>query len=92
MKEQIEKYTTEIQQTIISNAEELENFRLKFLSRKGIVNDLFEAFKAMPPEEKKVFGKVMNEFKNIAESKFNDVKLCQSSSISGPLAIVNPIR
>ncbi len=83
MKEKIEEYTAEIQQTLISNTEELEQFRLKFLSRKGIVNDLFEAFKAMPPEEKKVFGKVMNEFKNIAESKFNEAKEALESADEG---------
>lgn len=74
MKEQIEKYTEEIKSFVAKNAEELEQFRLKFLSRKGIVNDLFEAFKVMPPDEKKVFGKVMNEFKNIAENAFNSFK------------------
>lgn len=74
MKEQIEKYTEEIKSFVAKNADELEQFRLKFLSRKGIVNDLFEAFKAMPPEEKKVFGKVMNEFKTIAENAFNTFK------------------
>ena len=74
MKEQIEKYTEEIKNFVAKNAEELEQFRLKFLSRKGIVNDLFEAFKAMPPEEKKVFGKVMNEFKTIAENTYNSFK------------------
>lgn len=74
MKEQIEKYTEEIKNFVAKNAEDLEQFRLKFLSRKGIVNDLFEAFKAMPPEEKKVFGKVMNEFKTIAENTYNSFK------------------
>jgi phenylalanyl-tRNA synthetase alpha chain len=74
MKEQIEKHTEEIKNFVAKNADELEQFRLKFLSRKGIVNDLFEAFKAMPPEEKKVFGKVMNEFKTIAENAFNSFK------------------
>ncbi len=74
MKEDIEKYTEEIKSFVAKSADELEDFRLKFLSRKGIVNDLFEAFKAMPPEEKKNFGKVMNEFKNIAENAYNSFK------------------
>lgn len=74
MKEQIEKHTEEIKNFVAKNVDELEQFRLKFLSRKGIVNDLFEAFKAMPPEEKKVFGKVMNEFKTIAENAYNSFK------------------
>jgi phenylalanyl-tRNA synthetase alpha chain len=74
MKEVIEKYTEEIKNFVANSKEELEDFRLKFLSRKGIVNDLFEAFKAMPPEEKKQFGKVMNEFKSLAENAFNTFK------------------
>ncbi len=74
MQEEIQKYTEEIQGYHISSADELEKYRLKYLSKKGIVNDFFEKFKAMPPDEKKQFGKVINEFKKIAEDKFNAAK------------------
>jgi phenylalanyl-tRNA synthetase alpha chain len=71
MQELIDQYRSEIAGLEISNADELEQFRLKFLSRKGLLNELFEQFKAMPPAEKKNFGKVINEFKQEVEAKFN---------------------
>ena len=74
MIEEIKKYTEEIKKIEAKTTEELEDFRLKFLSRKGIVNELLESFKAMPPEEKKQFGKVMNEFKNFAEQIYATFK------------------
>ncbi len=74
MKDNIIKYTEEIKEFVAKNADELEQFRLKYLSKKGIVNDLFEAFKAMPPEEKKSFGKVINEFKVLAEQTYQNFK------------------
>ncbi|GGH69437.1 phenylalanine--tRNA ligase subunit alpha [Phaeocystidibacter marisrubri] len=51
-----------------ANAEELEAFRLKYLGKKGILNDLFTQFKAVPNEEKKAFGQAVNRLKNAAES------------------------
>ncbi|NVK27357.1 MAG: phenylalanine--tRNA ligase subunit alpha [Flavobacteriia bacterium] len=50
-----------------SNAEELEAFRLKYLGKKGVLNDLFAAFKSVPNEEKKEYGRVVNQLKNAAE-------------------------
>lgn len=51
-----------------ANAEELEAFRLKYLGKKGILNDLFAQFKSVPVEEKKAFGQSVNRLKNAAES------------------------
>ncbi|KAB2810131.1 phenylalanine--tRNA ligase subunit alpha [Phaeocystidibacter luteus] len=50
-----------------SNADELEAFRLKYLGKKGVLNDLFAAFKSVPNEEKKEYGRVVNQLKNAAE-------------------------
>jgi len=50
----------------------VEAFRLKFLVSKGIVKSLFEEFKTVSSEEKRVLGKVLNEFKQLAENKFKE--------------------
>ena len=47
-----------------------EEFRLKFLSRKGVIPALFDAFREASPEEKKKLGKVLNSLKQMAEEKF----------------------
>ena len=52
-----------------SSSEEIEIFRIKYVSKKSIVNDLFLQFKNMGSNEKKVIGKLLNELKTIAKSK-----------------------
>lgn len=74
MQSKIELYTTEIKSFQPKTAEELERFRIKFLGTKGIIKDLFDEFKAVSPEEKRTLGKVLNEFKQLAESVFNTFK------------------
>lgn len=58
----------------ISSAEELENFRLKFLSRKGIVSVLFDDFKLLEGKEKSSIGKPINELKKHVEEIYNAKK------------------
>jgi phenylalanyl-tRNA synthetase alpha chain len=74
MQSKIDQYTTEIQGFEPKTAEELENFRIQFLGTKGIIKDLFDEFKAVSPEEKRILGKVLNQFKQLAEAKFNDYR------------------
>src|ERR1700733_14917353 len=74
MQAQIDQYTAEINAFSPANTDELETFRIKFLGTKGIIKDLFEKFKTVGPEEKRTFGKVLNQFKQLAETKYNDLK------------------
>ncbi len=70
LQDKIKQYTEEIEQFSPASAVDVENFRLKFLVSKGIIKNLFEEFKAIPNEEKKGMGKTLNEFKQLAESKY----------------------
>src|ERR1700709_347868 len=74
MQDQIDKYTAEINTFSPANADELETFRIKFLGTKGIIKDLFEQFKTVGPDEKRTFGKVLNQFKQLAEAKYAGLK------------------
>src|SRR6201986_598356 len=74
MQDQIDKYTAEINAFSPADADELETFRIKFLGTKGIIKDLFEEFKTVGPEEKRTFGKVLNQFKQLAETKYAELK------------------
>jgi phenylalanyl-tRNA synthetase alpha chain len=75
MQERIDQYTSEINAFQPANADELEAFRIRFLGSKGIIKDLFETFKTVTPEEKRTLGKVLNEFKQLAESKYESLKI-----------------
>ncbi|MBY0244467.1 MAG: phenylalanine--tRNA ligase subunit alpha [Sphingobacteriaceae bacterium] len=74
LQDKITTLTSEINAFSTTNASELEQFRIKFLGTKGIIKDIFEEFKTVSVEEKKVLGKVLNEFKQITETKYNELK------------------
>lgn len=74
MQEIISQYTSEINSFQARSHDELESFRIRFLGTKGIIKDLFEAFKTVSSEEKRVLGKVLNEFKQLAEAKYQTLK------------------
>jgi len=74
MIEKIEQYLQEIEHFQSTDPEELEAFRIKFLGRKGILNDLFAQFKDIPNEEKPKVGKKINELKEKAQEKVNQLK------------------
>ena len=74
MQQKIDQYTTEINSFQSISTDELETFRIRFLGTKGIIKDLFEEFKTVSSEEKRVLGKVLNEFKQLAEAKYQTLK------------------
>ncbi|MGY3054935.1 phenylalanyl-tRNA synthetase alpha chain [Pedobacter sp. UYEF25] len=74
LQERIQKYTEEINQFVTEKADELEQFRIKYLGSKGIIKEVFEEFKAASVEEKKSLGKVLNAFKQVAEHKYQALK------------------
>jgi len=74
MIEKIQSLQNEIKKIEIQNSEELESFRLQYLSRKGIINQLFEEFKQLPGLEKKEIGKPLNVLKQDLETLFNQNK------------------
>jgi len=57
-----------------SSKDEIENFRIKFLGKKGILNDLFAEFKNVAPAERKEFGQALNTLKNAAQGKVTELK------------------
>ena len=82
MLEKIKQVLQEAKNWDIQNAEELEKYRLKYLSKKGELNDLFDGFKKVAKEEKREFGRELNKLKNFLEEKFAEFQniLSQTSS------------
>jgi phenylalanyl-tRNA synthetase alpha chain len=74
MVNQIEQLTAEIANLTASSAEEVEQLRIKYLGRKGIMNDLMEAFRSVAPEQKRELGQKINALKQAVTSKINELK------------------
>lgn len=74
IQEKIEQYSAEVRQWNPTSGQEVEDFRLKFLIAKGVVKNLFEEFKTVSGEEKRALGRVLNEFKQLVEAKFTEMK------------------
>lgn len=75
LQDKIKEFTEEIKGFTPTSAVDVENFRLKFLVAKGIVKGLFEEFKTVSAEEKRTLGKVLNEFKQLAEQTYSDAQV-----------------
>jgi phenylalanyl-tRNA synthetase alpha chain len=69
MQAKIQEYLHEVASATLLNAEAAEALRLRFLGRKGVLNDLFAAFKTVAPEERKEVGQLLNQLKTAVEAK-----------------------
>lgn len=74
MLEKISDLLQEVSAFSANNFEELESFRLKYLSKKGLLSNLFDSFKNVSPEQKKEVGKELNMLKQQALEKYNSLK------------------
>ncbi len=74
MLEQLQLYKEELEKTVVNSAEEAEALRIKFLGQKGVLKQLFAAFKSVPNDQKKEFGKQLNELKTFAQEKILELK------------------
>ncbi len=69
MKERIEELLKEVEAFEPADADELEQFRVRFLGKKGVMNELFAQFKEVPNEQKKELGQALNRLKEAAQEK-----------------------
>lgn len=74
MKEKIQAILSEINAFSTESKEELDQFRIKFMSKKGIIPSLFGEFKTVPAELRKEMGQALNALKNTAQDKFNSLQ------------------
>ena len=69
----IEEIKEEILAVSCENTEELEAYRIRFISKKSVVGELFSQMRDVPAEEKKAYGQKINELKNLAQEKFQEL-------------------
>jgi phenylalanyl-tRNA synthetase alpha chain len=82
MIEKIGLLQQEISELIANSHEEVEQLRLKYLSKKGSISVLFDDFRTVPPELKREVGQKLNELKNLAQQKLEELKLANESQAS----------
>ena len=56
------------------DAQELENLRIKYLSKKGIVKELMGEFRSVAPEQKREIGMLLNELKTALQERINTLR------------------
>ncbi|MBK6965655.1 MAG: phenylalanine--tRNA ligase subunit alpha [Bacteroidales bacterium] len=71
MKEHINKYLAEIETFTAKTKDELEQFRIKYSGKKGILNDLFADFKNVAAEERREMGVLLNDLKGKVQEKID---------------------
>ena len=65
MIKKLEDYISHVKKFASQDSNEIESFKIEFLGRKGVINDLFSDFKNVPADQKKEYGQKINELKTM---------------------------
>ena len=79
MQERIQQLTAELQALTAHSEQEVEDLRIKYISKKGLVSQLFDEFKTVPNEEKRQVGQLLNALKTLATDKINELRASLST-------------
>ena len=82
----IEEYKQEILAFAVTDEKQAEEFRIRFLGTKGLVKAIMGEMKNVAPEQKKEAGQLLNEFKQFAEGRYEELKAALGSSASSASA------
>ena len=83
MIDKVETHLKAVEQFEETTPEAIETFRIKYAGKKGILNELFAAFRDVKNEEKKAYGQVLNQLKTAVSEK---VEFLKSTSEGGETA------
>lgn len=88
MKEKINQYLAEIELFTAKTKDDLEQFRIKYSGKKGILNDLFADFKNVAAEERREMGVLLNDLKGRVQQKLDYMR----ESFEGDETASAPVR
>lgn len=74
MHDKIKNILAETEKLTAKSLDEVEQLRIRLLSKKGEISQLFEEFKTLPKEEKKTLGQVLNQLKGATQDKIAELK------------------
>ena len=70
----IEQLRAQIEALTAADAQEVETLRIRYISRNGLISQLFEEFKQVSTEEKRILGKPLSDLKAFATDKINALR------------------
>ena len=93
MLDKVKIFLEEVSSYSPQNPEELEQFRIQYLGKKGKMNDLFAAFKEVPNDQKKAFGQALNQLKQAIQDKLDEGKasFSENTQQSSGLDLSRPV-
>ena len=74
MLDKIKEQIAEVESYNGTTKDDIEQFRIKYLGKKGLLNDFFAEFKNVANDQKKEFGQAVNKLKTSAEAKVSSLK------------------
>ena len=92
MIERINRLFSEVDSLKAASPDEVEQLRLKYLSKKGLVSVLFDDFKNVPAEMKREVGQLLNALQNKAHQNIDDLKSGFQAGESASLANLDLTR
>lgn len=94
MLDKVEAYKREIEGFNVENEEDLEKYRLKFISRKSVIGELLGSLKDVAPENRRQAGAILNDLKDAAQTKFRELidglERQKRSSLPAPVDLTLP--
>lgn len=70
--DRVKELVSEIEKITVTDKDQLEAFRLKYISKKGVVTELFEGLKNILQEDRRAVGQELNTLKNLAQTRFQE--------------------
>ena len=82
MKQKIQSIQSQIAQWQATTPQEVEALRIQFLSKKGEITALFNEFRMVPAEQKKEIGQLINQLRQTAEARINELREAVESQLA----------
>lgn len=89
IKEKIESLLSQVAELQATNAEQVEALRIKYLSKKGQITELFNEFREVPKEEKREIGQALNQLRQAYEARINELR--EAAEASGAKAAADEL-
>ena len=88
---QVQEHLKTVENFTEQDSEAIEAFRIKYSGKKGVLADLFAAFREVPPEEKKEYGLLLNQLKQAVGDKVKYLQ-SQTSAQQSTNQVTDPFR